>query len=52
MATEEASATESEPTEFELAQAAIFDMTDLANPWPNYRGLLDAGGVACPMPGR
>jgi cytochrome P450 len=51
VATEEASATESEPTEFELAQAAIFDMTDLANPWPNYRGLLDAGGVACPMPG-
>jgi cytochrome P450 len=49
MATEEASNTEL--TDFELAQAAIFDMSDLANPWPKYRELLDAGGVMCPMPG-
>ena len=34
-----------------MAEAAIFDMSDLANPWPKYRELLDAGGVVCPMPG-
>ena len=35
---------DSELSEFEMAQASLFDMTDLADPWPKYRELLDAGG--------
>ncbi len=37
--------------DYGFAEAAISDMSDLANPWPKYRELLDAGGVVCPMPG-
>jgi hypothetical protein len=50
VATGEASDTEAAVTEFELAQAAIFDMTDLANPWPKYRELLDKPGTELRYP--